>query len=776
MNESRLVDALLAGVRGAARFNRGVQAPPAAILWTDGERQWASAVHALRGLGLPIYELGDYAPDRARGPAIWLKCALAGTVPGLETGAGDLPVVYLGGVSRNDLRAIEHCPRDLQPLAELQYRGVFFSQVNGKDWTVNAFLTSTHGGLGLEVSQDQATQQSLLRTVAAGDLLRVKRTSLESRLIDAAWLDSLLAPNPTRDILSWLDQPAKVQAEWAGARWEVFVSRCRKDYDFDPVQDGELVAAEKLAARAGRWTAVWELYADSWASFPAIVGLLDRVTLPPPRDLLDDFSGYPAHDVVQEGELRQTLIGIGALAPAPAREAVLRAEKIHGPRRELLWSRMGRAPLAVALGHLAEIATRCGKIPVGSSPHALALEYRGRFWQIDAAACQALAATPSKADLEAVTAALRPTYVHWLREATERFQDVVRAPGGLNKGAPSVGPAADGTCVIFVDGLRYDVAMMLAERLKAIGKVSVDARWTSLPSVTASGKAWVSPVADQIAGAPTDLDFQPGLAADGKPLNAYNFRKLLEASGWQVLSAQATGEPAGRAWTECGDLDHYGHEHGLKLARDLPNQLREVEERIAELAAAGWQRLRIVTDHGWLLVPGGLPKAELAKFEAETRWGRCAVLKATAPGTHLTFGWDWCPEVQIAMAPGISSFVGGAEYAHGGLSLQECLAPVIDIECKKAKGPSAKIEVTSVTWRGLRCQVEVQPVIAGLSADIRTKAAAAETSIASMPKPMEDGKASLVIPDDTQEGSAAVVVILDAQGKVIQKAATTVGG
>ena len=31
-----------------------------------------------------------------------------------------------------DLRAIENCPESLKPLAELQYRGQMFSQVNAK--------------------------------------------------------------------------------------------------------------------------------------------------------------------------------------------------------------------------------------------------------------------------------------------------------------------------------------------------------------------------------------------------------------------------------------------------------------------------------------------------------------------------------------------------------------------------------------------------------------------------------------------------------------------
>ena len=52
------------------------------------------------------------------------------------------------------------------------------------------------------------------------------------------------------------------------------------------------------------------------------------------------------------------------------------------------------------------------------------------------------------------------------------------------------------------------------------------------------------------------------------------------------------------------------------------------------LLLAGWRKVRVVTDHGWLLMPGGLPKTDLPAFLTESRWTRCATLKSTA-ATHL---------------------------------------------------------------------------------------------------------------------------------------------
>jgi hypothetical protein len=628
------------------------------------------------------------------------------------------------------------------------------------------------------VAQDKATHEALARAMEAGVLLDRTLGELQSRQINAGWLDSLLAPNPTRDILAWLNNRDETQTRWAGGRWDIFVGRCKKDFGFDPETEGELAAAEKLAAHAGAWVAVWEQYCESYTSFPGVAEQLGRVQPPAPKSLFDDpndLAGYPRANDDAESTLRHQLNAIGAMPSSQASAAIVDAEKIHGERRGWLWSNMGRAPLAQSLEHLAEVASLSSQVPGGTNPDQLAAKYQEGGWRVDAAAMKALAVVQKKMDVDAVSVALRAIYLPWLEDTARRFQEVTKTQGGLNSGRPSPAPEGAGVCTVFVDGLRYDVAAMLQSMLGPVGTAKLSATWTSIPSVTASGKAWASPVAHAVAGKKADEDFQPSVAADGKPLSTYNFRKLLEDQDIQVLDKHQTGDPAGRAWVECGDLDHYGHEHGLRLARDMHGQLSQIVERLTELKEAGWARFRVVTDHGWLLVPGGLPKTELHKHEVQTRWGRCAVLKDSSHGTDLTFGWDWCKEVQVAMAPGISNFIAGAEYAHGGLTLQECLVPVLEIQAAQGPKSALKVDITKITWKGLRCNVEVSSLQAGLSVDIRSKAALASASVLENPKAIADGKVSVAVPDDSHMGSAAFVVILDEAGSVVQKASTTVG-
>lgn len=770
--------AFIGFLRKAAAFNAGAQITPACILWPDKDEQWVHCQTALRQELPELLTMGTYDPQTSTGPAIWLKCAVANALDEWKLPAETTPILYLPGVSRSDLRAIESCPRDYQPLAELQYRGAFWSQGNGKDWTVNAFLTSKKGGLGLEVAQDHATQEALALVLQAGVLMDIDLDSLQGRVLNAEWLHSLLAPNPTRDLLLWMNDAATTRQQWGDVLWDVFAKRCKADFGFDPVGDGVLVAAERLAKSEGKWAAVSELYQDSFGGFPNVLSLLNKVQ-PPQLGLFPDqalLAGYPQANEQSESALRYALTACAAMDAEQARKAVLALEKEHGLRRGWLWTRMGRSPMAAALAHLALVAKQSEALPIGQTPSDLARSYQHTGWQVDQAALAALGCAHAKADVDAVGAALRSMYLPWLEEAARRLQEAAKVSGGLPPlSTQQTGEAGPGTCTVFVDGLRFDVAVRLQQRLSTLGVTELTTRWTSLPSVTASGKPWCSPVAAHVVGTADDLEFEPRVSTDGKPLSTHNFRKLLSEHGVQPLAQHETGDPASRAWTEAGDLDHYGHEHGLRLARDLETQLDQIVERVNELADAGWRNVRIVTDHGWLLMPGGLPKSELPKHQTVTRWGRCAVLKDSAYGTPLTFGWDWCNDVQVAYAPGVSNFVAGADYAHGGISFQECLVPVLQLNCAASSQVLSNVSIKSVTWRGLRCAVVVEGGVQGLRLDIRTKAALASSTLAASLKSIEDGKASVAVADDEQMGVAAVLVVLGPDGEVLQKQATTVG-
>jgi hypothetical protein len=134
-----------------------------------------------------LFELGSYAPEKRTGPALWLRCIEARAVEGAPSVA-TTPIFYLPGISREKLRAVEDCPKELTALVELQYRGVNWLHVNGKEWTPYAFLVSKHGGLGLDVAKDQATLDALAGALAT--LMAESISQLQSRRLDAEFSTS----------------------------------------------------------------------------------------------------------------------------------------------------------------------------------------------------------------------------------------------------------------------------------------------------------------------------------------------------------------------------------------------------------------------------------------------------------------------------------------------------------------------------------------------------------------------------------------------------------
>lgn len=770
-----VLEALVASLEGAAVYNRSAMVAPAAILWPDEHREWEALLPLLREVNSYLLTLGTWNPAARTGPAIWLKCMIGRSLDAEDWPENAVPVIYLPGVSRRQLRAVENCPKHLQPLAELQYRGAFWTQQNTRDWTILAFLMSNGGGLALDVAQDSATL-----TAMKGALLKLADTpvaNLTGRRLEAADFHQLLSPDPARDLLRWLNDPAATREQWGADHWEAFRSLCRSQYEFDPQADGELVGAEHLAMREGAWDALWIRFAEAPKTYRNLPGLLRRAENSVSQPLLRHASNWPGANAQEERSLRDSLAGLENLSPQDVAEKLGELEKRHGARRDYVWATIGKAPLARSLEHLARLAAMCQKPIGGSTIEEVAAAYTKDAWRADTAVLNALACVERTEDLAAVKAAIRSLYGSWLADSATQLQDLVSKDDAPGQGADTQPPAeADfGECILFADGLRFDVGQRLAEALTRHGfSAPVHTRWIGLPSVTATSKPAVSPIAGRLTGLPDDDNFRPSVAATGEDLSTHRFRKLLEDEGYQYIPREDVGDPSGRGWTEHGELDHTGHEYGWKLAWRIEEEIRGLVERIEFLIQSGWKRVKVVTDHGWLLLPGGLPKTDLPGFLAATRWGRCAVLKSSATAAVQVVPWRWSNEVQIALAPGTSCFVAGKEYAHGGLSVQECLTPVIVVS--RARG-APSVVIREVAWRGLRCRVTVEGATQELLADLRTKPADESTSLSTGAKPLDaEGKASLLVPDDEHMGMAAFLVVVNAEGTVLAKSTTCVGG
>lgn len=754
-----VLDTIVRSITAAGSHPSAHAVAPVAVLWTDPERAWGETLPALRSR-LPLLSLGELDPSIDQGPAVWLRTRL------VEPSTDGPWVVYLPGVRRDDLGLVEQCPVELQPLVELQHRTEWWEQRRDTPWTPLTFLRAKSGA-ALDIATGPTTAEALQNAI--GELLGRPVAELGARgRLDAGDFSELLVPDHVRTLLEWVDDPQTTRSALEGPRWTAFRGQATAVFGLDPDAATPITAATLLGARTGPWAQVWARYTESPARFPHIPDRLDAAR---PEDgglfVLEHPDSWPTINTEAETAVRSTLLALAGSGPAAAATAVHQLEGEHAERRSWPWASLGRSPLAAATGHLAALASLAAAPPPATLA-TLVDRHVGEGWHCDDLAVRCLAAVSTPADREAVLTALDAVYSPWVDATARRFQEAAVSGGypggtGLEVGA--------GTCVVFVDGLRFDLGHRLRAELAARGELArLEHRLAAFPTVTPTGKPAVAPLTGLGAGP----DFSAG-AATGK---AVDLPKALAVAGTTKFSAPATGDPDGQGWTDAADIDTLGHAVGLSLVSKVDAEIRDIADRIVELLTAGWKEVRVVTDHGFLLSPRPMLKVELKLHLTEgdaCRKPRVARLRGGVGAVdHPTVPWTWDDTVRMVSAPGATSFQAGCHYEHGGLSPQECVIPVLTVTSGLTTQLAA--EISDLKWIGMRCRVDVQPATDGLRVELRTAPGDAGTRVGK-PAQVEPGKdPSVTVQDFDLEGTPVHVVLLDAAGTVLAQRATTVGG
>jgi hypothetical protein len=764
------LESILQALRNAASYNKHELAAPRVILWPDEERLWTQCIEPLRASYPVLWSLGEYSSDKATGPAAWLRYQLD-----KQTG-DDVSVIYLPGIGRSAFRSADQCPDPAKHLFALQFQGQFWTQKNGKNWTPFAFLSSTDGGLGLDVAADQETKKAVQECLLA--LLEVDVDTLRVRKLEAGDFRAIVTKDPVRTLLHWMGDPNKIKLglEKSGLEWASFRAVCRDVYGFDPEKDGAITAAEKLTSGKAAWALVWGRFKEAPRAYPGIKELLESLT---PKSLFDEPNEYkPLSNRKEEERLGIDLLALTSTSPKNVLAKIKALAAEHAPRSTWVWATLGESPLGVAIGHLRDLVEVVEASGNPSTWEALSDYYSMLGWKADRSVLRTLAAVRSTVATKAATAAIRAVYLPWL----EKFSALTQA---LATTYPTTGPKTcrtlpveEGMVYLFADGLRMDLARGLEERLHTSGplvEIAFHFDWSALPTVTATAKpAWM-PLAEKLGGPLEGTGFQSKEQSNGKALVHARFKQLVAELGMSFLESNELGLPTGCAWTEFGSVDAYGHEQGAKLAWRVEEEIVGLQERIAELLQAGWAKVKVITDHGWLMIPGGLPKVELPKHLAASRWSRCAIPEPGAQHGYPMTSWFWDSAEAVVLAPGVSCFEAGMEYAHGGLTLQEALIPSLTVSVKQTGGAKSVV-LKEIKWSGMRLNVVLEGA-QGLTIDVRSKVADAATSFAANPiTGAADGqKTSLLVLDDEALGTAAFLVVVDQTGQTIFKHPVVIG-
>jgi len=271
----------------------------------------------------------------------------------------------------------------------------------------------------------------------------------------------------------------------------------------------------------------------------------------------------------------------------------------------------------------------------------------------------------------------------------------------------------------------------------------------------------------------------------GRSVKGQVFRNALADAGVQFLDWKSaeTGDPAGVGWTQTNTIDALGHDHGHALSEMLDQQLDLVAERIQGLLAAGWHHVTVVTDHGFMLPAAPALKATLPLAVTEgdaARKPRVARLKAGAKRPEFPIiAWTWDTSIEMVSAPGAAAFEAGTFYEHGGLSLQECVIPVLDVTTGAGvtRGTATSAQIEAIRWTGQRCRIDFAPPDVEVVAEVRLAPGDSGGVVGGPKQPSDPGEIKVLVDEDrAAEGTTAYVVLLAPEGVVLAQRKTTVGG
>lgn len=771
MKES-IFDKVIQALKQAGQHNSNIMVKPEVILWPDPETQWLEVIPVLQENLPQLLIYGNYDRTKKQGPAIWLKCMIAKMLPEASWDADATPIIYLPGVAKSDLRNVENAVFNFQPLLEFQYTGTLFIQENGKEWTILAFLENPVSGLGLSVAKDNATREALKKTLPT--IFQDGEVLLGKTIIDADYLNNQLFPDLIPTILRWMCKGDIFWSTMDPGKKEVFATLCKSQYGFEPDNKNIKAIAEKLGSQRNAWKHVWQFYAMAPRKYPEIEELL---RLAKPADLGTGVFALPEESWPQVNEQKElalslSLVKTSKLDVPNALKAIRELERLNSERRSWVWNEMDKSPLANALQFLLPMAEKAIEPFLSSTIEELKNYYITTGYSVDQNMRKSLAAVKTEKDKDTVKAIIQLIYKPWLDSITTRFQKLVELNSTI---FTNQNPCIESErYLLFVDAFRYELAEEFSNRLrKNKYKVFLDANWTAIPSLTPTAKPNNSPIATSVSTKSGIKEFRPELQS-GKDLLTGVFRDTLKEFDFNYIPNANEVDAKNKYWQEIGDIDSKGHEEQAEVVKrieELFDQLQEVLEMAFE---KGIKRIKMVTDHGWLLLPGGLPKTQLNAGLAETRWGRCALIKDEVSADLLHLPWRWNPSTFIAYAPGISFFKANEEYAHGGISIHECLVPTLIVE--NQNGAKANAKILEVKWVNLKCGVMTENAIEGFTIDIRTKYNDEATSIVdSRIKTLIHNKGALMVKDE-YESQAVTLVLLDETGRIMDKKLTTVGG
>ncbi len=271
------------------------------------------------------------------------------------------------------------------------------------------------------------------------------------------------------------------------------------------------------------------------------------------------------------------------------------------------------------------------------------------------------------------------------------------------------------TAFFMVDALRYELAAELEKEFAGKQQTRLHAVCGQLPSVTVVGMAAVLPGADtgfRIREEKGKLVPSVGTRDVTNPaerlevLKEHYGDKCMMIDLDELLQKSKLNFPASIKLlaVKTTDIDSIAETKPFEALSAIPSQLCKVRAGVQKLLKAGFDAAVIVTDHGFLInfsAQAGnkvtKPSGDWAVQKDRVLLGKGQHASAVFVAESAALGVPTDLE-SLALPRSLGAFVENKLYAHGGLSLPECVLPVLvvsgDRESREGHGEQPSLVMT----------------------------------------------------------------------------------
>jgi hypothetical protein len=299
--------------------------------------------------------------------------------------------------------------------------------------------------------------------------------------------------------------------------------------------------------------------------------------------------------------------------------------------------------------------------------------------------------------------------------------------------APKLQKNGHKVAFLMIDALRYELGVALERQLAEDGQVHLQVALANLPSVTSVGMASLLPGAgQQLRLSNNAQSMVPVLGDQLMETVAQRMNVLKQRYGQRFEEVRLEEFVRGRAdfsaeadlvVLRAVEIDSHFENHPDTAPGEITHALKRVRVAVNLLKQRGFHEVVIATDHGFFMNthagPGDVCPKPLGNWL--TVHDRCALGDGAGDNNHVVVSTERMgirgDFAKIAVPTTLAAYRAGLLYFHGGLSLQECVVPVITMQLKASTQPSVHQATISMTYRNGAKSITTRVPVIELSVD-----------------------------------------------------------